>query len=170
MSDKTTNVLRAIDDALDGADEDWNISGDAMRWAPPETPADPCTCTMAEPCDQHLPYPPDSLAADVARLNEAARELGNQLARPFLTFARVVDAALERHQHARALEVIVPEDTERAAYIEACDGVLSLAIEYASFGIPPGHVRDLRETGLTAMQFTVIQHQEEVQPTERSAT
>lgn len=28
-------VLGRIDDLLDGVDDDWSISGDAMRWAPP---------------------------------------------------------------------------------------------------------------------------------------
>lgn len=36
MTDRMDDVLASIDAALDGADDDWTVSGDAMRWAPPE--------------------------------------------------------------------------------------------------------------------------------------
>jgi hypothetical protein len=36
MSDRQQEVLNAIDLALDGCDEDWTVSGDAMRWQPAE--------------------------------------------------------------------------------------------------------------------------------------
>lgn len=35
MSDRIESVLASIDQALDGADDDWDVSGDAMRWTPP---------------------------------------------------------------------------------------------------------------------------------------
>lgn len=39
MSDRMDDVLASIDQALDGADDDWTVSGDAMRWRDPETRA-----------------------------------------------------------------------------------------------------------------------------------
>ncbi|WP_026931206.1 hypothetical protein [Glycomyces tenuis] len=55
MSDRMDAVLTSIDQALDGCDDDWAVSGDAMRWAPPgqEASEPPCACTMSTLCDYH---------------------------------------------------------------------------------------------------------------------
>jgi len=38
MSDRMDEVLSSIDATIAGADEDWDVSGDAMRWAPQGAP------------------------------------------------------------------------------------------------------------------------------------
>lgn len=127
MSDRQQEILNAIDTALDGSLDDLTVSDDAVRWNPDGE--EPCTCTVAEPCDQHMPYPPDSFAADLQRLSDAFREMGRTIRDEF---AR----ALGIERHFDELAVIVPDQTERDAYLEAADGNIDRAIQLAAFGIP----------------------------------
>jgi hypothetical protein len=133
VSDRQNDVLNAIDTALDGALDDLTVSGDAMRWNPDGE--EPCTCTVAEPCGQHIPLPPDSFAADMQRLSDAFRELGRTVRDEF---AR----ALGIERRFDELTVIVPDQTERDAYLEAADGNIDRAIELAAFGIPPALAKE----------------------------
>jgi hypothetical protein len=117
-------VLNRIDDLLDGVDDDFEVSGDAMRWAPPDgEPDEPCTCTVAEPCDQHIPLPPDSFAAEIARIGES--------------LAEAIGAALELERRLDTLAAIVPDQDERDLYWAAAGGDLDRAIELAQSGFKP---------------------------------
>lgn len=122
MSDRQNHVLAAIDGALD----DWTVSGDAMRWQPPE---------QRGPEEDPGPVP-DSLIADLARLSEATRAMGRAIAEPFMGIARAVNAALELERRMDTLEAIVSDETERAAYWNAAGGNLDRAIELAQSGVP----------------------------------
>lgn len=135
MSDRQEEVLNSIDMMLDAALDDLTVSGDAMRWNPEGE--EPCTCTVGEPCDQHIPYPPDSLAADLARLGEATREIGLAIAEQFAPVTDAVNAAIELERRLDQLEAIVPDSDERAAYWRAAEGNLDRAIELAASGVPP---------------------------------
>jgi len=73
--------------------------------------------------------------------------------------------ASDHTQLIQALQVILPDGADPAAYLDACDGIPSLAAEYALLGVPPEHVRDLRDRGVTAMQYTIT-----ADPTDRSTT
>jgi len=73
--------------------------------------------------------------------------------------------ANDHTQLIQALQVILPHGADPAAYLDACDGIPSLAAEFALLGVPPEHVRDLRERGVTAMQYTIT-----ADPTDRSTT
>jgi hypothetical protein len=111
----------------------------------------------ADASDDEGPFewPPDSLGADLQRLSEATRELGRAISEPFARITSAISADLDRAENMRTLEVVVPDENERTAYLDACEGSPGIALEYASFGVPAVHVRDLRETGVTAMQYTV---------------
>jgi hypothetical protein len=135
VSDRQKEVLSSIDAALDGALDDWSVSGDAMRWNPDGE--EPCTCTIAEPCGQHIPYRPDSFAADLARLGDATREIGRAIAEQFAPIASAVSGAIELERRLDLLEIIVPDSDERTAYWNAAEGNLDRAIELASSGVPP---------------------------------
>lgn len=135
VSDRQDDVLNNIDIALDGELDDFTVSGDAMRWNPDGE--EHCTCTVAEPCDQHIPYPPDSLAADLARLSDATRELGRAIAEQFAPITSAVSGAIELERRLDLLETIVPDSDERTDYWNAAEGNLDRAIELASSGVPP---------------------------------
>jgi hypothetical protein len=131
-------VLNRIDEALDGADEDWTVSGDAMRWAPPDgDPHEPCTCTVAEPCDQHCMEPSESLAAELASLGEAFNGFVDRLAQPFNDLTRAINASLELERRLDTLAAIVPDQNERDLYWAAAGGDLDQAIELAQSGFKP---------------------------------
>lgn len=138
-------VLSSIDATLAGADEDWDVSGDAMRWRDPEEQDD------EESIDALV-----DRAIDAA-VNEGQERVAHILATQPHT-AEAVRQAIVRRQWMDQLDAIVPDETERDAYLAACDGVPSLAVEYASAGIPAVWVRDLRETGMTVMQAALTVH------------
>lgn len=127
MSDRTAGVLRNIDDLLAGAD--WE-GDDAMRWHPPETeePAVP------------VEWPEGSFAAAVQTLTGTLRDLGRNAQEEV---ERLVPGATGRHKLRRvsllleAFAVTVPDETERAAYLDAAGGRLERAISLAQWGIPP---------------------------------
>lgn len=123
MTDPDTTLGR-IDDLLAGAD--WEGT-DAMHWAPPEQPL---------PKEPEIPLPPDSLAADLARIGNATREMGRIIAAQFAPITDAIGAALELERRLDLLQALVPDDTERAAYWTAARGNLDRAIELAQTGEP----------------------------------
>lgn len=123
MTDPDTTLGR-IDDLLAGAD--WEGT-DAMRWAPPE---------QALPEEPEIPPPPDSLAADLARIGNATREMGRIIAAQVAPITNAIGAALELEHRLDLLQALVPDDTERAAYWTAARGNLDRAIELAQTGEP----------------------------------
>lgn len=134
MTDRYDDVLRHIDQTIDGADDDWNVSSDAMRWTPADPP-EPVTPETAE----------DLFRTGQLRSADSATR-------------RMVYQVLQRRSQMYTLEVVVPDAVERTAYLDACDNLPSLAVEYAAAGIPAGWVRDLRETGMTVAQAALTVH------------
>lgn len=131
-------VLNRIDDLLAGMADDFDVSGDAMRWREPEEQDEESIDALVD------------RAIDAA-VNEGEERVAHILATQPHT-AEAVRQAIIRRQWLDQLDAIVPNETERDAYLAACDGLPSLAVEYASAGIPAGWVRELRESGMTVIQ------------------
>ena len=97
MSDRQQEVLNAIDATLSGYTDYDDISHDAMRWSPRELETS-CTCTVSQPCEQHVPYPADSFAAALTRFTEVTSMSVEE-------FTRLADAARSLPVDARRLHL-----------------------------------------------------------------
>jgi hypothetical protein len=109
MSDRQNDVLAAIDGALD----DWTVSGDAMRWQPPgterELPKRPVDRNTMGRSSYHNPLAGSDLPGDrtvTVRLNisirplvEAARRAEESVRQLEAALARVPASAREWNSH-----------------------------------------------------------------------
>lgn len=145
MSDRTETVLANIDDTLDGANDDWDVSSDAMRWTPPSGEA-PSPDNEEESLNDVIDRAIDAAA------NEGMDRVAHILATQPHT-ARAVHEALAREQFLDTLTATVPDQVD--AYLDACDNDPRIALPYAQLGIPPAMIPGLRADGVTAVQAAI---------------
>lgn len=149
MSDRTETVLANIDDTLDGANDDWDVSSDAMRWTPPSGEA-PSPDNEEESLNDVIDRAIDAAA------NEGMDRVAHILAtQPHTARAvhRAVHEALAREQFLDTLTATVPDQVD--AYLDACDNDPRIALPYAQLGIPPAMIPGLRADGVTAVQAAI---------------
>lgn len=166
MSDRMDDVLAAIDETLAGADDDWTVSGDAMRWTPPEqqeaSDKSPTRVSWSPDVDNQAAPTAAELGtgidltdqiADAAASTDGTRTATYRMTidlRPLQQSINYMVSQMQEVGDQRTLRTVVTDEAERGMYLDACDGSASLAIDYASHGIPASLVRDLRAIGLDA--------------------
>ena len=104
-------VLHRIDDVIDGATDDFEVSGDAMRWAPPDVPD-----------EMHRILRNSSTELRLQRFAENVR--------------RELHEAIEHLRLVGTFATVLPDPAERADLLDAAGGDLQRAISLAQWGIP----------------------------------